>query len=143
MLTETSPSLQYLVSGIYEQTLTVARSAAFEQMVETMDQLIACHTSTQPLYLLQDASSLDLAYTPRVRALAEGLTQQLHRSGKTIRLAIVLPLMVGNCTDFLNCLLRPRETSQIRHQCFTTREDALNWLQAIHCSEAAAAAQGV
>jgi hypothetical protein len=142
MSTETSVSLQYHGSGIYEQTLTSAQNAAFEQLVEIMEQVIACHPTNEPMYLVQDASALDLAYTPRVRVFMESLSQRLHRSGKTVRVAMVLPLSFGTCIDFLNCLLRQRETVQSRHMCCTTREEAFAWLQTIQFSESLPAVQG-
>ena len=142
MSAKTSPSLRYHVSGIYEQTLIAAESAAFDQMVETMEQVIACHSTYQPMYLVQDASVLDIAYTPRLRQFLESLNQRLHDHGKTVRVALVLPVMIGNCTDFLNRMLRQRDTPQARLMCFTTREEALGWLQTLQHSESLPAVQG-
>jgi hypothetical protein len=143
MPTDIYPSLQHLASGIYEQNLTVARSAAYDHLVDTMEQLVTCHNSDQPLYLLQDASGLDLAYTPRIRAFVEIIVTRLHRYGKTVRVALVLPSSAGSCTDFMNCLLRQRETTQVRHMCFTTHDEAVAWLQSIQHCESRPAALGL
>jgi len=143
MPTDIYPCLQHLASGIYEQNLTVARSAAYDHLIDTMEQLIACYKSNQPLYLLQDASELDLAYTPRIRTFVEIIVTRLHRYRKTVRLALVLPSSAGSCTDFMNCLLRQRETPQVRHMCFTTRDEAVAWLQSLQHSESRPAALGL
>lgn len=133
-------SLTSLASGIYEQNLSAPDSAAYDHLVNTMQQLITCQGSDEPLYLLQNASSLDLAYTPRIRAFVEMIVSRLHNSGKVIRLALLLPEAAGGCTDFINCLLRPRETARVRHMCFDSREAALAWLHTLHLRESQSSA---
>jgi hypothetical protein len=143
MATDPYPTLRYLASDIYEQNLTIARSAAYNHLVEIMDQLIASCSSKEPLYLLQDASHLELAYTPRLRTFVEAIITRLHQHGKAVRVALVLPNGAGSCTDFMNCLLRQRETEQIRHACFNTRDEAMAWLQSLQSCESRPAALGV
>jgi hypothetical protein len=134
--------IESLASGIYSQQLTLARSAALENMMAIFQRFVEKHATKEPLYMLIDASSLDIAYTPRARERVEQVVTQIHRCNKTLRVAMVLPEGMGNCTAFLNNLLRSRETSQIRHICFARREDALIWLQDLQRSESLPAAQG-
>jgi hypothetical protein len=134
--------IESLASGIYAQQLTLARSAALENMMAIFQRFVEQHATKEPLYMLVDASSLDIAYTPRAREHVERVTAQIHHSNKTLRVALVLPEGMGSCTTFLNNLLRSRETSQTRHLCFARREDALVWLQDLQRSESLPAAQG-
>jgi hypothetical protein len=135
-------SLEQLSSGLYIYKLTVARSAAVENFVDMMHRFLNSDTATEPIYLLLDASSLEIAYTPRFRERLEAVFTQIHQHPQMIRIALVLPHTMGSCTVFLNNLLRSRETPQIRHTCFASRQDAQTWLEGLQRSESLPAVQG-
>lgn len=135
-------SIECLAPGLYIQRLTVARRAALADLLTTLQRFIAQRTTHEPLYLLLDASSLDIAYTPRVRERLEEMISQIHQHQKTIRIALLLPQTMGTCTVFLNKMLRSRETNRIRHTCFSRSQEAISWLQHLQSSESLPAAQG-
>jgi hypothetical protein len=136
------PAVECLSPGLYTQRLTVASHAAVTNLLALMQRFIEQRPAKEPLYFLLDASSLDIAYTPRVRERLEHVISQIHYHHETIRIAFVLPHTMGNCAVFLNNMLRSRETSQMRHACFARRQDALLWLQELQRGESLPAAQG-
>ena len=135
-------AVEALAPGLYTQRLTVASRAAVTNLLETMQCFIEQRTTKEPLYFLLDASSLEIAYTPRVRERLEHVISQIDHHHETIRIAFILPHTMGNCTVFLNNMLRTRETSQIRHACFARRQEALVWLQELQHRESRVAVQG-
>lgn len=136
------PAVESLAPGLYTQRVTVANRAALTSLLETMQCFIEQRASREPFYILLDASSLDIAYTPSVRERMEHVISQIQYHHEATRIAFVLPHTMGNCTVFLNNMLRSRQTSQMRHACFAGRQEALVWLQDLQHREARAAAQG-
>lgn len=135
-------TVECLSPGLYTQRLTLASRAAITHLLEIMQRFIEQRTAKEPLYLLLDASNLDIAYTPRVRERLEHIISEIHHHHETIRIAFVLPHTMGNCTVFLNNMLRSRQTSQIRHACFARRQEGLGWLQDLQRRESQSAVQG-
>jgi|GEM_PF-3551955 len=138
----THSRVEALVSGFYMLRLKVDSTEAIESFLAALHNFIGQYMATEPLYLILDASSLDMAYTPRTRERIDKLISQIHQYNKTICMALVLPHAIGTCTIFLNNMLRHRETPQIRHSCFARREDAEVWLQNLQFRESLPAAQG-
>ncbi len=136
-------SVEALASGMCLHRLTIPHDTPIEDLNDLTQCVIQAHKTQTPLYLLIDASRLDLAYTPRIRVCLDVLMTHIHQQHKTIRAAIILPDMTGSCTLFLNNLMRVRETSRNRHACFSTPPEALRWLDAIHHSESRPAVQGI
>lgn len=135
-------SIECLSTNLYAHHITVASSVAVENFLNRLQNFIDERTTTAPLYLLLDASSLDIAYTPRVRERVEVVISRVYDHKKTIRIAFVLPQTMSTCTVFMNNMLRHRETSQVRHLCFARREEALTWLENLQHRESLPAAQG-
>ena len=142
IFSNTNARVESLSSDLYMLRLKVASSAALENLLASLHDFINQRTGTQPLYILLDASSLDIAYTPRARERLEDIIAQIHQHDKMLRIALILPQTMSSCTAFLNTLLRYRETTQIRHTCFARSDEAVAWLQDLQISEALPAVQG-
>lgn len=138
----THSRVEALTSNLYMLRLKVDSTESIESFLAALHNFIGQRMAKDPLYLILDGSSLDMAYTPRTRERIDKLMSQIHQYNKTIRMALVLPQTMGTCTSFLNKMLRHRETPQIRHTCFARREDAEVWLQHLQQSESLPAALG-
>ena len=62
-------TIECLSPGLYTQRVTVASREAVAHLLVIMQRFIEQRAAKEPLYILLDASSLDIAYTPRVREL--------------------------------------------------------------------------